>query len=189
MTHPRVRGSGYVMTGWLGCQPPPAKVWWLWGHLGRRPSARRGIVPACPSQRLLLLWLLQFLYCMSLFGGRATDQPPPPPPPPTARVGQGHGRADLWWVGPTQGMAGPTRGPGSPNRGRRRWGGGRHEIQGGRVIDGSRTRCGVARQVSSRTMSRGPRFPKFGNSRRLNAGWVWDTGEGFLLKDQREESL
>ena len=36
---------------------------------------------------------------------------------------------------------------------------------------------------------RGPRFPNFGNIRRLNAGWVWDIGEGFLLKDQREESL
>ena len=40
-----------------------------------------------------------------------------------------------------------------------------------------------------RIITRGPRFPGSGNSRRLNAGWVRDTGEGFLLKDQREESL
>ena len=49
--------------------------------------------------------------------------------------------------------------------------------------------CPAAANPHLPSSDRGPRFPGSGNSRRLSAVWVRDTGEGFLLKDQREESL
>ena len=105
VTHPRVTargGSGYVMTGWLGCQPPPAKVWWVVGTFGsapKRSSRHCACVPGLKGFCCFGCCSLGTACLCSVVGPPIS--PVPPPSPPTAPVGQGHGRADLWWVGPS----------------------------------------------------------------------------------------